>query len=75
MASDQQRNAHPSIELDAKDWLTARPGELFRVRVSAARHNRQYHAPCVVIGERAAEILSQGTTSTVIDVNVLEELV
>jgi hypothetical protein len=36
MASDQQGITRPSIGLDAEDWLTARPDELFRVRVSAS---------------------------------------
>jgi quercetin dioxygenase-like cupin family protein len=35
MALDQQESTHAPIGVDAQDWLTARPGELFCIRVSA----------------------------------------
>jgi quercetin dioxygenase-like cupin family protein len=64
MASDQQGNTKTSIELNAENWLTARPGERFCIRVSAASTAGRYSA---------TEIVSSPGDSTPLHVHTRED--
>jgi quercetin dioxygenase-like cupin family protein len=48
MAFNQQRTTSPPIGPDAGDWLTARPGELFCIRVSSASTGGMYSVTEIV---------------------------
>jgi quercetin dioxygenase-like cupin family protein len=64
MASDQQRSTQASIGLEAGDWLTARPGELFCIRVSAASTGGTYSV---------TEIVASSGDSTPLHVHAKED--
>jgi quercetin dioxygenase-like cupin family protein len=64
MASDQQASTQASIALDAGDWLTARPGELFCIRISAASTGRRYSV---------TEVVSRPGDSTPLHVHTKED--